>query len=132
MEVIAPDIEDVYTKIMGGKTIECFDVDKRAEYYQKKSEKELTRNAIFNLLLDDLTYENLEYFPNEFVLFNSKSSLKSTLNNLNKTTNSFLEEKGINILHLALGFLDWIDTTENVKLNSPLVLIPLKMEKDQV
>jgi len=132
LEILSPYSDQVFYKILNNKVFNCFDTDSRITYYKDHSEEPLSTKDIHSLLLDDITYRNIPLLEGQFVLFNAKSSVKSTINNVYKTTTTFLEEKGVNVLHLAMCFLDWYDVTEKIKLSSPLLLIPLIMTKDKI
>ncbi len=58
-----------------------------------------------------------------------ESSLKLKLSKTFRHSKSFLEEKGINTLFLALGFIKAID--EDVDINAPLILIPVELKKKE-
>ncbi|WPY00047.1 Putative helicase domain protein (plasmid) [Candidatus Megaera polyxenophila] len=55
--------------------------------------------------------------------------LERRLNALLTKENSWKEETGISVLHIAFGFLEWEDGNNSSNLFSPLILIPLKLEK---
>jgi hypothetical protein len=52
------------------------------------------------------------------------------LENLARRSNGEFEDKALRILHLAVGFLDWVDPTRGEQLTSPLVLIPAELRRD--
>ncbi|MFI3329008.1 MAG: DUF4011 domain-containing protein [bacterium] len=56
-------------------------------------------------------------------------SLKLKLTKTFRQSKSFIEEKGINTLFLALGFIKSID--EEVEINAPLILIPVELKKKE-
>ena len=56
--------------------------------------------------------------------------LAKALYNLRQRARSSVEERGVNILHVALGFVTWHDTTEaGGEWRAPLVLIPVTLER---
>jgi len=59
--------------------------------------------------------------------------LQRNLLHLERQARSFLEEKGINALYLALGFVEWRreDKPDRV-LHAPLLLIPVRLERTSV
>ncbi|MGL5630661.1 MAG: DUF4011 domain-containing protein [Mycoplasmoidaceae bacterium] len=71
-------------------------------------------------------------FKNESIqlLTNNKDEIKKILNNLKNESRSFLKEKGINILYIAVSFLSWNynkSKNENDSVLSPLILIPVEL-----
>jgi len=55
--------------------------------------------------------------------------LSHALYNLRQYARSSIEERGVNILYIALGFVVWSDTHENTEWNAPLVLVPVALER---
>lgn len=132
LEVLSPYSDNVFYKILNNKIFTCFDTDERINQYKEAIDKNLTAKDIYNILVDDINYKNIAKLEDQLVLYNAKATTKATLKNLYKTTSTFLEEKGVNVLHLAMFFLEWYDTNEKIHLSSPLLLIPLVMSKDNV
>jgi superfamily I DNA and/or RNA helicase/very-short-patch-repair endonuclease len=59
--------------------------------------------------------------------------LQKRLFYINQQSKSVLEEQGYNILYLALGFLEWTESSEpTVKRKAPLILIPVALERKKV
>ena len=56
------------------------------------------------------------------------ADLQRRLGNLRRRDREWEEEQGINVLFLAIGFLDWIDA-DGEQARSPLVLIPCDLER---
>ena len=54
--------------------------------------------------------------------------LQRRLRNLYKRNRLWEEEQGVSILYLAVGFLEWIDKSDETA-HAPLVLIPCKLER---
>ncbi len=55
---------------------------------------------------------------------------KKVLRNLKSKSSAFKEEYGIDILYLAIGFLNWYESVDsNEVIKSPLVLVPVKIEQ---
>ena len=56
-----------------------------------------------------------------------------TLRNLMKKSKEFTEEKGLNALHLAFGFLNWKENgTEGQEIRSPLLLLPVRLSQEDL
>lgn len=54
--------------------------------------------------------------------------LQSRLNNLRRRDREWEEEQGLNVLYLALGFLEWIDE-EGERAKAPLLLFPCNLNR---
>ena len=60
-----------------------------------------------------------------------KEALQKRLFAIYHESTTVLEEQGYTILYLALGFLEWYESTTSQKpLKSPLILIPIDMKRD--
>lgn len=57
----------------------------------------------------------------------SPSDLKKRLITLHSGARTFIEEQGINVLYLALGFLHWIDEKDGQIRKAPLILVPVEL-----
>jgi len=93
------------------------------------------------MLWEQFTEDNKPYifpicsFP-ENITDKNKSSvtnqdlieMQKTLQNLKIKARSYSEEKGLNALHLAFGFLNWCDKSGNY-LRSPLLLVPVHLSQ---
>ncbi len=56
-----------------------------------------------------------------------------TLRSLMKKSKEFTEEKGLNALHLAFGFINWKENgTTGQELRSPLLLVPVKLSQEDL
>lgn len=59
-----------------------------------------------------------------------EAKLSSRLLRLMREANSIQRERGINVLHLALGFLEWYESpTSDKPMTSPLVLLPVTLKR---
>jgi very-short-patch-repair endonuclease len=55
--------------------------------------------------------------------------LQRLLLNLHRRNREWEEEQGVHVLHVALGFLDWIDE-EGEAARAPLLLVPVALDRD--
>lgn len=52
---------------------------------------------------------------------------------INRTAKTYIEERGVNVLYLALGFLHWYeDARSEIIRKAPLILIPVELERSNV
>lgn len=63
----------------------------------------------------------------------SQKETQKTLRAIMRKAKEFSEEKGLNALHVAFGFLNWVDKgTEGDEMRSPLLLLPVKLTQDDL
>ena len=55
-----------------------------------------------------------------------------TLRNLKQKARVFSEEKGLNALYLAVGFLNWSDKGTKEELRSPILLVPVQIYQEKL
>jgi very-short-patch-repair endonuclease len=55
--------------------------------------------------------------------------INRSLENLARRSNSEFQDKALRILYIAAGFLDWVDPARGESLSSPLVLVPVRLER---
>ncbi len=60
-----------------------------------------------------------------------KRSLTRALYNLRARARSAAEEQGVNVLFVAFGLLHWIDPETKDEAQSPVVLVPVQLEKER-
>ena len=62
----------------------------------------------------------------------SRQKQHDALYNIFKKSRLFMEENAINILHVAVGFLNWYESSSSkVIIKSPLFLMPVELHQDQ-
>jgi len=69
--------------------------------------------------------------PSKLVSLIDEKELKKKLLKTYRQAKLYLEEKGANILFLALGFLKWKDNSDDIFYRSPLILIPVDIYKQE-
>ncbi len=57
-------------------------------------------------------------------------TLVRILKNLHRRSRTDFEERGVRILHLAFGMLDWRDPDHDESIRSPLVLVPVELARE--
>jgi very-short-patch-repair endonuclease len=63
--------------------------------------------------------------PNSITTDQPPKEQQKTLRNLKSKSKSIMEEQGVNVLHLAFGFLNWTEKAEtDAILSSPIILVP--------
>lgn len=89
---------------------------------------------------NDLSEEQLQLFEQESKITNTYIKTNQNLSDTNKTLRSlmkkakdFTEEKGLNPLYLAFGFLDWKENgPEGQVMRSPLLLVPVNLSQEDL
>jgi Protein of unknown function (DUF4011) len=61
----------------------------------------------------------------------SEARLTRALYNLRARARSAAEEQGVNVLFVAFGLLHWIDPETKDEVQSPVVLVPVRLEKER-
>ena len=116
------------------------DDDAKTLHKEKKkiSEKEIAELRDINLdfevpeseLLEDVEdVENGKHTDNKLQTSLFPSELEKTLSNISDDSRLAIEEKGVNMLYLALGFLEWYESSTSEPRLAPLYLIPIRLEK---
>jgi very-short-patch-repair endonuclease len=77
--------------------------------------------------------EEFEYDDDDVKTNQSVVETNKTLRSLMKKAKEFNEEKGLNALYLAFGFLNWKENgTTGQDMRSPLLLLPVKLEQEDL
>ncbi len=62
----------------------------------------------------------------------SRKKQRNALSNILKKSRLFMEENAINIMHIAVGFLNWYESLDSkVVIKSPLFLLPAELQQEQ-
>ena len=71
--------------------------------------------------------------PNQLVCGNlSEEELEGKLKGLQWRSLLDYRERGVRILHVAFGTLNWVDLETKEKVQSPLILVPLELTRDSI
>ena len=134
VSIIIPDSQDVFEMVSQGQTIAFYDIDGYIERLKQRTDKDMLDEVLASLTKDKLINDISRLLKKHEVLSYKKDiPLKKVLKNLRKIATTSLNEKGINILYMAFGFLTWKEKEAPFEtFTSPLVLIPIKMESDAV
>lgn len=120
VEVILPKIDDLYNDILLDKKYEVYNVDKFQQIVSKETNlKDVDFQDIFPYIEKNLKDKHI-------VLYKDGGYVNPVLKNLKKKSLEALTEKGINILYLTLGMLNYKE--DGVIFKAPLILIPIKIE----
>ena len=100
----------------------------QANKKEKKKKKSVVQFKD-ELLLTENTDNNI--LKNEVQTKLAKDELDTLLLKIRRMSKSFIEETGVNQLHLSLGFLSWTSNDDNDEKQqlSPLILIPISIQE---
>ncbi|WP_158672361.1 MULTISPECIES: DUF4011 domain-containing protein [Devosia] len=102
---------------------------------QKKSELSLQEHALMNGIRPSWelptpeTTSDEEYTTPDLQTLLLPEDLERKLNGLMDKFRSWEQETGINVLHIAFGFLEWREPNGSESSFAPLALLPVKLEK---
>ncbi|MDF1597037.1 MAG: DUF3320 domain-containing protein [Acidimicrobiia bacterium] len=69
--------------------------------------------------------------PDELVTQkDTRRSLESALRNLDRRSKQEFMDKGIWILYLAAGFVEWVDPADERQVRTPILLIPVRLDRE--
>ena len=121
LSAMAPEPKKIFEALFNDQKLEVFNVDK---YVSKFSgEKDLLKS---NIEFEDIMPQIEKYVgKNELLLYRQGGSVNSVLKNLLKKGNDALLEKGLNILYMSFGMINYEE--DNLFLKAPLVLVPIKI-----
>ena len=160
LEIIAPNIEEVFEKIFlhnfSYRVFNNFNKKNKKENSEYKVEiidaQNNDNNALVNLtslskVVTTSVFEHEDekekYYQlykdkinkSEILLFNYYFDANKTsviLNNLRLKSKTIMQEKGINSLFIAFGFLKWVDNPNSTIscCKSPIILIPISIKRE--
>lgn len=154
-KVIYPTIDTIYNQLVDNETAAIISIEdvirKYDEYFSKNNEivedDHLSPNDLKNKIEDDGFISNSTYTKfnlskiinkKEIVLYSSKNksidlekdtTLKK-LEELIKKSETYKKERGIHVLHIALGFVKWNESPTSITYNiSPLSLMEISINQ---
>ncbi|MDY5676564.1 MAG: DUF4011 domain-containing protein [Eubacteriales bacterium] len=138
IEIISPDIDDVFEMLIEEDRLEFFDVDeyvKEVGVQETQSEDEVEQSIKKSVpkVSKQQVLENCkeELHDNQILAYKNGFTMSKILTSMKKLSSMSLAEKGINILYAAFGFLKWRENEySGINYNSPLILVPVKIEND--
>jgi len=107
--------------------------------FEYSDKNKTTTNNFFDIVSESDTKS--QTVDDKYGVQDYYTQVYKTLKNLKNKSKSFFEEKGLNTLYLAFGFLNWNeDILDNVnltaqakfELRSPIVLIPVTLRQDNI
>lgn len=136
LEILSPDYSEVFTRINTFSSVQIYD-DRFNEEEEDEDDNQL-------LLFEDNSKEKIsreEFFlrygrraPNtQLLVFNQHQKAKRILKNLMRRANDSLNERGVNILYIAFGFVEWRESEESdVTYKAPVIMVPITITNEAV
>ena len=123
LHIVAPDFETLFSKIAGST---------RAVTFKKRVDvsHDVYLTGFFSLM--DSLNAPVELVTGEIGSDLPTEEMQITLRNLRQKAKLSLEEQGINILYLSFGFLEWRQKPSEPPMSSPLVLVPVTIERKTI
>ncbi|MDR0831296.1 MAG: DUF4011 domain-containing protein [Bacillales bacterium] len=134
IKLYAPEAEIIFKKISNGEKLSFFDID---TFVLRLNDELIKTNKVVDPNNDILSVESIvnslssKLKKDQVLSYNLEIKLKKVLKSIKKTSDVSLQETGINVLYLTFGLLNWQETT-GLNFKSPLLLIPLKLEKEAI
>lgn len=127
LPILYPNFENNAQNILNGEKLYFYDVDSYLIDLGKYNEYNYFRNnripeEIKNIIDSYRRYHYILSSPSR-----KNTSLTVHITSLLKKSREFLNERGINVLYCAIGFLKWFDKTDE-EYYSPILLVPIKFE----
>ena len=134
VKIISPSTDDIFTKLSNGETLHFFDIDSYISHLKEIKGEELWAETLKEINDNYILNEVSRFLKkNDILAYSLDMPLKKLLKNNKKLATTSLQEKGINILYMAFGFLHWFDKNmPKEKFVSPLLLIPITLTEDSV
>lgn len=109
IRIIDPDLEELYKRLV----LEERDLSFSFSYFYEE---------------DDEEENNEKVIPGDITTNRTIGEQQKTLKSLRDKARTAIEEQGVNVLYLAFGFLNWMESPDSKwELISPLVLVPVTL-----
>lgn len=92
-------------------------------------------NNTNTLFIPDLTIEQYNVYSDavknqKLLIIKGKASLATSLKHFDRERKKAFEESGSNVLYLAIGFIEWFESSKSQKAKySPIILIPIDLKR---
>ena len=129
IDILKPECNEVFEKIFAGKVLIFYDVDEYVRKLEDKSKKVSNEEQIKQIGKQQIVESIAPQLKvNQVLSFKEGFTLRKILSGIRKKAKASLTERGINILYMAFGFLNWKENENSEDIKSPLVLIPIVIE----
>jgi len=130
--------------ISGDKNLELLPLHEKREEQLELIDSEISTNTEKSISVDGQTDKNnelplpktknaIKHMDSRLQTIFSDQVLERRCKKLRQESKTAIEETGCNLLHLAIGFLDWYEDDNSTEINrAPLILIPIYIEKTRI
>ena len=127
LTITYPDMESLFSSLTKGEKLSFFDIN---AYLKKKAGGRRLKEEETNQYLNNLFSFPTKYCKENEILASNEDRRSTSFTTLYRTTKESIEDRGVNILYLAFGFLHWTDESDphSEEITSPLLLLPLSMK----
>jgi superfamily I DNA and/or RNA helicase/very-short-patch-repair endonuclease len=139
VEIVYPEFSIFFHKITDSNIFEVYDAkinDLNEYYFEDDNDKndEDQEEVKFKSKEEYINfYKNKIKKKSEILLYNSSMKPLASLRNIMKKGNSAIEETGVNVIYLAVGFIHWTESeNSNYIFRAPILLIPIKIENQAI
>ncbi len=128
VEILSPDIATLFNRLEGGAALEVYDPKlaneaERFELADDETEK-ITKNEYIKAYAGKLKKQQL-------LIYNPANTPIVSLKHIAKKAKTSIDETGVNIAYLALGFIRWTEGRHShTSMHAPLLLVPIKIESE--
>jgi len=139
VEIIYPYSNVLFDNLEGESVFEVYDpkIDKTDEYEINLSEKtEIEKPNYTNSVNEKEEY--LKKYMNsirkhQILCYNSYKTPITSLKNIEKKAQGFIQETGVNVAYMAFGFLHYNESdSSDLMLNAPILLVPIYIERSSL
>lgn len=123
ISILLPEFKDLFLNLRSNKVFEVFNPKSKIDEYDYDTSNAELLNS------DDYKEKYINRIKKNNLLVYSESNKPLTnLKTMSRKAKTVMEENGINISYIALGFINWEEASKNYK--APFMLIPIIIESD--
>ncbi len=132
VDILLPNFSAVFDKADNGATLEAYapaPTDEEAKPL-RRGKKDEAQTAAPLLTKEQYveTYGGKIKRINQILVYNPQGNAMLALRNIGKRARSAIEETGVNVAYVALGFVNMKERHSNVILRAPILLAPVTIE----
>ena len=129
-EILVPESEVLFSKIEGSTSFEVFD----PKIQNEPEEDTVSEESLGNGLSKEEFYK--QYSPrirkqSQLLVYSTGGKPISALRTIERRAKDFLEETGVNVAHLAFGFIHWKENSiSEIENSAPVLLVPITLSRE--
>lgn len=135
-EVIIPDSSTLFEIAKESSHLRVYDPKLESDDFDSLDDEPDQVEEQEQKAVDKKTAYKNQYAPyirskNQVLLYNAYGIPMVALKNIEKKARDLIEESGVNVAHLAFGFIHWKESqTSNYTYRAPILLIPVEIEHE--